>query len=40
LEELKKEHDLKLEEAKKSNTLKECPCCCNDECLDEDMMPW
>jgi len=39
LEEQKKEHEIKLEETKKSNTSKECPCCCNDECLDEDMMP-
>ena len=40
LEKLEKERARKLEIAKKNKELKECPCCCNDECLEEDLMPW
>ena len=40
LESIAKERRKKFEIARDKKTLKECECCSNDECLDEDMLPW
>ena len=36
---LQEDRDKKIEEAKNANSLMECTCCYNDECLMEDMLP-
>jgi hypothetical protein len=40
LEQLSKEREEKIESARTNKTFRVCDCCGNDECLDEDMLPW
>ncbi len=40
LDELESDRQKKLEFARENKTLRECDCCSNEECLDEDMLPW
>jgi hypothetical protein len=30
----------KIESARANNSFKVCRCCGDDECIDEDMLPW
>ena len=39
IEEQKENKRNMIENARKSNTLQECGCCYNDECLLDDMLP-
>ena len=40
VEEVNKARVEKIELARKNNSFMVCQCCGDDECIDEDMLPW
>jgi hypothetical protein len=40
VEEVNKARSEKIESARKNNSFMACQCCGEEECIDEDMLPW